>query len=140
MLGLKKVPLGAGLTLVFLISASAYGDDEDTNQFRGDVLGCEEALAHLEECCPRFDAAPVLCDYEHSYRTGCGSPTTTDIRPALSRPESTCVREMSCEDLVAKQVCNRAQAARPYVTKRSHASSGQPGSTFQDDTHKPVCP
>ncbi|HEY3450198.1 MAG TPA: hypothetical protein VGK67_27840 [Myxococcales bacterium] len=70
---------------------------------REDELRCEEAVAHLADCCPGFDPTQIDCYYS----TGCGT-----IYPVIDIQESRCVSGMKCEDLVAAGVCSRAQAAR----------------------------
>lgn len=59
-------------------------------------LECEEAIAHLSECCPGLEASQVCGD-------GC-SPIT------LSEGESDCIRERDCESLRAAKVCERVEA------------------------------
>ena len=108
-------------------SKSGSGDDEhDDNNFRGDVIECEDALERLERCCPDFDAKPVLCNFFHSKDTGCGSVSTNDVQPALDRDESACIRDRSCDSLVATKVCERAQLARAY---ESHTQTPIPSSS-----------
>lgn len=132
--------------LVACSSGYASGDDEhDDNNFRPDVIECEDALERLQRCCPGFDAAPVLCSFFHSRSTGCGSTSTTDMKPALTRDESSCIRDASCESLVATKVCERAQLARAYEahkqtpTSSSDSLSSSPP-TSSTTTHAPVCP
>lgn len=140
-------------------SRSTSGDDEhDDNNFRPDVIECEDALDRLQRCCPGFDPAPVLCNFFHSKSTGCGSVSTDDVKPALSRDESECIRDTSCDSLVATKVCERAQLARAYETRKdtpTSSSSPSPsatqwvpppsatssGSTAASTTHQgTVCP
>jgi hypothetical protein len=68
---------------------------------REDELECEEAVAHLEQCCPALDVRLISCTYDNS---GCG-PTY----PAIAIPEAKCIRHEGCDELVATQVCTRAQ-------------------------------
>jgi hypothetical protein len=121
------------------------GAEHDDNNFRGDVIECEDALERLERCCPDFDAKPVLCNYFHSKDSGCGAVSTSDVQPAFDREESACIRETSCDSLVATKVCERAQLARAY---ESHTQAPIP--TYSTPTaaptsstktsHPPVCP
>jgi hypothetical protein len=120
------------------------GKDEDDNQFRTDVLWCEEALARLSECCPGFDAARVECNYYYSHDPGCGKPTTQQIEPAFTMGESECIRNTGCDVLISSNVCRRAQEAKsPNLT--SQATSGgitsSSGVTSTGTTRGPqVCP
>ena len=59
-------------------------------------LECEEAIAHLSECCPGLEASQVCGD-------GC-SPIT------LSEGESECIVDRDCESLRAARVCERVEA------------------------------
>ena len=141
------------LVISTLLACRGSGDEHDDNNFRGDVIECEDALSRLETCCPGFDATPVLCNFYWDKSTGCGSTTTSSVEPALSEGESSCIRETSCDALVKDKVCERAQAARAYArnttTSTSSSSSGSStgaytsyGSspTTTNVTHKPVCP
>lgn len=69
---------------------------------RQDEFPCEEAVAHLKECCPEVSKDDYLCDY------GEGCDGEVHQRPALSVEESNCIRELACDALVAKGVCARA--------------------------------
>lgn len=134
------MPFALVLAAVFACEGQETKDDEeDDNQFREDVIQCEEAIARLERCCPDFDASRVLCNYYYSYDTGCGSTTEQSVHPALDLSESRCVRDTSCQDLVARGVCGRAEQARAYSTRRVADSDGGL-STSEKDSHPPVCP
>ncbi|WP_437682773.1 hypothetical protein [Sorangium sp. So ce131] len=61
---------------------------------------CENAAAHLEQCCPSFTAAPALCQEN----TGCGD----EEEMRLTIAESLCIQDKECDDLVASNVCERA--------------------------------
>jgi hypothetical protein len=139
----------AGVAATLLVCAlfacgtgDGSGDEHDDNNFRGDVIECEDALDRLERCCPGFDATPVLCNYFHQKSTGCGTTSQDDVRPALSRDESACIRDTSCDALVATKVCARAQQARAYQTyeKTSLSSSSSDTPTTTSTTHAAVCP
>jgi len=111
--------------------------DEDDNQWREDVIQCEEAVARLQKCCPGFDASRVLCNYYYSYNSGCGSSETNTTDPALNESESRCVLATTCDDLVAKKICDRAQEATTYTT---HVVTGDASAAINDKkTHPPVC-
>ena len=65
---------------------------------REDELRCEEAVAHLIDCCPGFDRASVSC----LYTTTCG------VRyPELTIEESRCVAGAKCADILAGAICDR---------------------------------
>ncbi len=88
---------------------------------RHDEFDCENAVAHLAQCCPGFDARTVQC----SYSSGCST-----YYPALDPAQSDCIRGASCETLVAEGVCERAaqlQNAPGSATELNSASICPPG-------------
>jgi hypothetical protein len=66
---------------------------------RQDEFDCENAVAHLQQCCPGFDASAIDCTYSNY----CGP-----VYPALSISQSDCIRGKSCETIRAAGVCERA--------------------------------
>lgn len=153
----RRFCAGVAATVVAItLLACSYGNggddyEQDDNNFRGDVIECEDALARLQRCCPDFDATPVLCNFFYSRSSGCGGSSTNSVEPAFSRPESTCIRETSCDDLVATNVCERAQRARAYAAHTSTSSSSSTSSSgilgsstakpsVDEHPHVPVCP
>lgn len=106
----------AGVSFAFVIASilacSNPDHIEDDNQFRTDVVWCEEALARLSTCCPSFDPLLVECNHYYSYDRGCGSEKTRQVEPAFTQDESRCILDMSCDALVTNGVCARAQQAR----------------------------
>lgn len=87
--------LVAALLLIMTFSRGASG-------LREDDLQCEEAVAHLNECCPGFDVAKISC----AFSSGCGDTQYT----AFSIEESECIQNADCKTLVGNGVCTRAQA------------------------------
>ena len=83
----------------------------DTNNFRPDVVYCEEALSYLASCCPKFDAGAVSCQYAYYSGATCfdkdGSPS--GLAPTFSQSESQCILDESCKALVSTGVCARAE-------------------------------
>ena len=150
MLSFRRIPTGVifALGVVALLACEdgdTKNDEEDDNQFREDVIQCEEAIARLERCCPGFDGSRVLCNYYFRFDTStCGPRTTDSVNPALDMAESRCVLETSCEDLVADDVCKRAQEARTYtrhvVENSSSSGTGRSADVNESDSHPPVCP
>jgi hypothetical protein len=144
----RRTPAGVFFALgVVAVLACGDGDtkddEEDDNQFREDVIQCEEAVARLERCCPSFDGSRVLCNYYFRFDTSaCGPRTTDSVQPALQLTESRCVLDTSCEDLVGRDVCERAQEARTYTSHRveNGSSSGESPDVNESDSHPPVCP
>lgn len=117
----------------------ACGDkEEDSDQFREDTLTCEEALAHLQECCPNFDPMAVACRYYFSSDSGCGTSEVNREEPAFSLSESRCIRNKSCADLQGQNICPRAQKAVQYIDRTTTSVGDDPRNVHQ--THPPVCP
>ena len=90
----------------------ACDSDTDDNQFREDVLSCEEAVAHLEECCPELRATNVKCRYYYHRSEGCYGPDTiTRVDPELDLRESRCVRDLSCDEIFSRGLCTYGQVS-----------------------------
>src|SRR5262249_2143923 len=87
---------------------------------RQDELDCEEAVAHLQECCPNFAGATLACEYSD----GCGV-----TEPALSIDESHCILARDCADVVASGLCEK--------TRDLESPHTEDGSLI---SHPPVCP
>ncbi len=145
-----RLPLTAGaLALILLgVSRPVHADSDthkDTDNFREDVFRCEEAIAHLEECCPRF-TTPVACKhYEYtSERSGCESSdrygSSTD--PGLNLDESKCIQALSCQELVSRGVCSRVAAATDRSEDYEHHDGYDNKGPEHDDRvdHAAVCP
>jgi hypothetical protein len=79
---------------VILLTPLALGMGISEQQFL-----CENAAAHLEECCPSFSATPALCQ-----NVGCNGGEEL----WLAADESRCIQGRACDDLVAGDVCERA--------------------------------
>jgi hypothetical protein len=85
----------------------ACDSDTDDNQFREDVISCEEAVAHLAECCPEFRPSSAECRYYYHRNEGCVGPdTTTRIDPDIDLRESRCIRNQTCEGLAMRGLCS----------------------------------
>jgi hypothetical protein len=69
---------------------------------RQDEFICENAVSHLQECCPGFDPTRIVCSYD----TGCGVTTY----PELDETQGQCILGDSCQALVANGVCDRVAA------------------------------
>jgi hypothetical protein len=83
---LKRI-LVAGVALTAL--TGSFGIDQVE-------FSCEEAAAHLQECCPAFDPHSLYC---HS--GGCGTPTID-----LTQSQSDCILGATCDDLRTSGTCD----------------------------------
>ena len=130
--------MAIGVAVGLLLACTNNDETKITDNFRKDVIYCEEALAVLGSCCPGFDPKAVSCYYYYdSVDNGCGGGSLNYTYPALSQDESECILSTSCADLVANRVCERAQTAPAY-------SENQPAPNTQGSdeysSHAPVCP
>jgi len=104
----RTILVGVLLTSGYAVRASASLDeDEDDNNFREDVILCEEAVAHVTACCG-YEVQADACHYYHYFSTndcGCnaGSPgqLRIDVRPVLSTARSEELAEIECDALRA---------------------------------------
>lgn len=71
--------------------------------FTEEAVLCEEAAAHLSECCPSFEPTFLRCETP-SFPTGCAE---VDAKTEESR----CIVKRSCAELRADGTCDRACAA-----------------------------
>ena len=75
------------------------------NGIHDDELHCEEAIAHLQNCCPGLKQASISC----RQNTSCGNASA---RPQIPMEQSDCILARSCEDLT-RSTCARALAPTP---------------------------
>lgn len=71
---------------------------------RRDELHCENAVAQLESCCPEFRPDAGYCEYAE----GCGV-----VYPTISEGDAECIVGLTCGEIVAGGICERAQTAVP---------------------------
>src|SRR5262249_22298212 len=130
------------LGVALFLACKNNDDEEDDDQFREDVIWCEDAVAHLAACCPGFDPTKIACRYYFSHTSGCGTETTTSTEPAFTEDESKCLQHTSCHDLVTNGVCERAAdagAARTTTTTVS-TNDGAAGTNVVPPSRDAVCP
>lgn len=78
---------------ILLLGARGVGQRE---------LACEETAVHLEDCCPAFDPIEIDC----AFTSGCGDPGD---EPFFTLEAASCLRALSCDELVASGSCDRLQ-------------------------------
>jgi len=109
----RGIPVGVFVGLG-IAAALACNSDTDDNQWREDVLSCEEAVAHLDECCPGFDLKRVQCRYYYHIDRGCGTDTVTHVEPDIELSDSHCIRDSNCDKLQSQGNCDPANySAKP---------------------------
>lgn len=111
--------------LIALLLFACGGHDHD--QFRSDVLDCEEAVAHLETCC-KIQMAADACDYSFD-DYGCGGGAKS-VTPAFSTTESQSIQRQSCSELVNSGACEAAKAAEPNVSTTPGDESMSPDASW----------
>ncbi len=92
--GRRKFLLRAVLACTALVGLAAFGVDKEE-------LDCEQAVAHMVECCPDFDARTINCS-----RSGCGG-TSSYSGIDLSYARSSCILGASCEVLRKSGACEQ---------------------------------
>jgi hypothetical protein len=147
------LPIGVFVALgICTVIACANNDvEEDDTQFRQDVIWCEEAASHLEECCGgKFDPHQVECRHYYRKDTGCDQTTITKTDPAFTTDEASCLRKASCQTILANGICARALAAGQARSVNYSVSNGVGGSSSSGTSSStggsaapdagPVCP
>jgi hypothetical protein len=88
-----------GFLAFVLLAPSAHGTS--TTDF-----SCEEAVAHLAECCSFFDSKKSFSCYEYDSGSGCGSPEPSGEPSAT---ESQCIESLTCDEIHTSGLCGAAQ-------------------------------
>lgn len=116
----RLIRAGVGLTLLSPLLVGTGG-------LRSDDLACEQAMVALDECCAGFSPRGFDC----AYGEGCDGES---FPPIVLRPESGCIRRLSCEDVRASRICERVVARRDLI------DAGQFDSALDAARASPVCP
>lgn len=125
------------MLLFFVVRPAHAGDDFDN--FRPDVVFCEDAVGKLGECCPAFAARGVECTYSSETRdSGCDFTTTIDVRPGLDEAESKCILALDCDAIRAAKICDRAANIGAYVSVKGDHDGPLPWRP--ERSHERVCP
>jgi len=115
--------VGLVLTSGFVVRAKASTEEEkDDNNFREDVIVCEEAVAHASACCG-FEIQGDACRFYHYYFSddcGCDSPGTDgskreDTRPVISGKAARSVADMTCETMKKVDDAGDSECKRLYA-------------------------
>jgi hypothetical protein len=120
----RAVLAGLLLSSGFIGSVRADSEEVDDNEFREDVLLCEEAVAHALECCPGLSAPDNACHFHRmDSEDSCGCSGGTAGRahaysdPVLEIEESERIAEASCSALQHDGECGEIakMLARPHT-------------------------
>ncbi len=104
---LSVYAVGVAIPLLFACS----GEVHDHDNFREDVVQCEEAVSYVSECCGgAFDPMTVTCQHAYDYIPGsCDTPSkTTSENPDWSLAVSNCILHQSCADMTKNGKCEPA--------------------------------
>lgn len=116
---------GIGALLVAGGLACHPGVESDDDNFREDVLYCENAVAYVESCCPGVTPPNDACLYHHySRETSCGCSSEgsyDDRRTVLGTEASKSILSSTCEQLAYDGGCasRAAQLAENNYTSGS---------------------
>jgi len=132
---IKTLLVGLVLTSGLAVRAKASTKEQDDNQFREDVIACEEAVSHVNECCAGLAVQADACHYSHYYYEGdCGceeggSPESRrdDVWPVVTAAEGHRIAGVDCAAMQAKDADGTSQctrlAAEFQKVNESHSSS-----------------
>ncbi len=81
---------GVGLAVGAFLTLSA-----ETLEIDEQELECEQAVAHVNECCPGFDPHRFNCTF-----------IACESHPNLSIDESRCIEGKSCDEIRARGLCD----------------------------------
>lgn len=109
----------------FVFACSGDVKERDDENFREDVVKCEEAIARISSCCPGVTHDSDACHYHHYYfhqECGCeesgGKTDSEDYRPVLGLDESNAVLDAHACSAIA---CGDMQTAlRRKHERESH--------------------
>jgi hypothetical protein len=127
----KTMLVGLLMTSGYVVRANAATDkEEDSNNFREDVILCEEAVAHASACC-NFKVQGDACQFYHYYSydsCGCDSPGTDgserkDIQPVLSAKAARRIADMDCETMKQADADGATTCSRVYADMQKQNSS-----------------
>lgn len=99
----------------------------DSENFRSDVIHCEDALSHAIACCPGLTPPETACVYEHESGSGdCGCTRSGQDyyehtrTPAVGLTRSYAIASATCEDLALNDGC--AALAAEFAVENLHGS------------------
>jgi hypothetical protein len=132
---MRTFVVGVLLTSGFVVRARASNDvkEDDDNQFREDVIVCEEAVAHAAACC-HFAVQGDACRYYEYYAVdscGCsGGDSGYDrkhVRPVVSVNEGHRIADLGCAALNEVGPDGSTECARLHVELEKDNASASSG-------------
>jgi len=95
---LLRVAAPTAILFLFAVHCSSGGWGQDE-------LDCQQAVAHLTDCCPSFPASSINCESENQ------GELCAHTVPAFSVTQSQCITSEDCSTLRSSGVCQRAEQA-----------------------------
>ena len=108
-----RAPAALLVPFYWLFGCGGYSSHLDDNNVRPDVIDCEEAAAHIRECCSSPASLPD-CHYQRTVNT-CGWPienfsSDSIDDQSITTGESAEINASSCADLQNGGTCDRQWA------------------------------
>jgi hypothetical protein len=131
-----RAPATLLVSFYWLFGCGGSSSHVDDNNIRTDVIDCEEAAAHLKECCPNATSLPD-CHYSKTVYT-CGWPIeffasdSIDDQP-ITTGESASVNGSSCAELQNGGTCDRQWPQTQPDT--AHNDEQQQNDISYDEAH-----
>jgi hypothetical protein len=124
-------PTGIRNRLLLALLVIAFGA-RCSSGISEDEFKCELAIAHLDECCPRFQSDAVSCRTTPMDK-GCGGFSSL---PLLDRAEAECVSGLDCQDVRDMRLCEKIAALHPAADRCDAQDDCADGGYYRPD----VCP
>src|SRR5262245_57944536 len=97
---MRASPYALPLVASALVAVTFACVQHDHDNWREDVVACEEAVAHLASCCPGLEPHSLQCLHIHDVYEGCTSSSETKVDPMLDVGESNCILASTCSTLL----------------------------------------
>ena len=102
---------------------------------REDEFACEDAVAHLQSCCPGFTANNIDCTYTEGQAC-----ETRSVYPEIDATQAACIRSESCASLREFGVCARVEALPLSTDWQNNAQLNEPDGAAIEAQNRTVCP
>lgn len=111
---IKSLVVGLLLSSGLAVRAKAAVTEEtDDNQFREDVIACEEAVSHVHECCADLSVQADACRYSHYFyegdcaygcdeAPGSGATRRDDVWPVVTAAEGHRIAGIDCATMQSR--------------------------------------
>ena len=111
------------------VARGSTSTDTNDDNFREDVIECEQAAAHLRDCCPNATSAPDCHYYDRKTTETCGCSESYVTSSSWDRPiaidQSKEIQNSSCDELAQNGTCDRQWASNAGETQDESGCSGE---------------